>query len=175
MRFSTISDLVESEKMAQRPALVLMHVDSLDSYGDHYSGPGFGHDFGHEVATQLGNNMVQRVRDYVAKGNPVIIVDQYKDHHRYATDFFNQVPRSPLVTRMRFDEDLESWSVFERKIVAALKKLGATSVELGGIWYHPGEDSGGCAYGAEKIMRQAGFKVRPNRDILGGIDDYYEF
>lgn len=142
------------------PALVLVHVDSLGSYGTGFRGAG----------VDLGKRMALTVKSW---HGPIVIV-----HQGWNAPGAEPVMRAGAQRGayfMAFDEDVHEWEGFESDLVNWLqwKNGGNTdTVHVGGVWYN-GEGEG-CAGYTIQFLREAGFNVVPEYDLLGGEDDFQE-
>ncbi len=130
------------EAMSDKSALVIIHSDSLDSYG---------WQFGYDKADSVANSIMAKLGSY----DLVILV-----HQGLETDYTEQIERrlpsnSDVV---EFDEDVESWDVFEQELVDILRNDGIGKVWLAGAWYNSQCDSG-CVTYTRSFLTKHGFDV----------------
>lgn len=138
-------------------ALVIVHLSSLDSFTADM-GPGAGDELGYNISDAILHH-----------DGPVIVVDQ-----NWSIGYRQSRPRQMVLRRikdrrgiiwMQFDEGVEEWDPFLRKLRARLKLLQVKEVIVGGVWYDPKLKSG-CATEVYLYLRNF-FKAKVDPEIVG--------
>lgn len=153
----------ESVKSGVKRALVLVHVDSLDSYASQ-GGPAMG----------LGDNWESAMSGF--KGDTIVVSQGwYKEGNAFSREAMDAV-RGIVQSAdhvIEFDEAEEEWGPFLKELDTLLKKQGITQVDVGGIWYDPNGQEG-CATEVIQFLQKQGYKVTPREELLGCEDDIDE-
>lgn len=147
-----------------RRALLLMHVDSIESYAAAWT-DAKGRQMGRAIAEELVEEWKHAVATAKGRGDKVYVVrgGGFGGDSRYMNSLYAAIGDAEYI---EFDEAVQSWKAFEKKLIALIRRDEITEVDLGGIWY---SDCGttGCATEAGNILRRRGVKVTPDRDLLG--------
>jgi hypothetical protein len=140
-----------------KTALVIVHLSSLDS---------FTADAGPDAGGELGYNIADAILNH---DGPVIVVDQnWSLGHRESrprSEVLKKIKDRKDVIWIQFDEDVEEWDPFLRKLRARLKLLQVKEVIVGGVWYDP-KLKGGCATEVYLYLRKF-FKAQVDPELVG--------
>jgi len=146
-------------KPGVKQALVLVHVDSLDSYASQGGSIDIGEGWKYAMSKFDGDTIV------VSQG-------WHKKGGAFSRDAMNMV-RDIVGSAdhvIEFDETEQAWGPFLKKLDTLLKKLGVTSVDVGGIWYDP-QGQTGCATEVIQSLEKKGYQVTPRIELLGSDED----
>lgn len=114
-------------------ALVIVHLSSIDSYRSFC---------GRDAASELADALEQAAKETAAAGGLVYVVDQF-----WSSPLRDRVAASLKrsgASFIRFDENKTSWEWFLPRLAGRLRRDGAESVMVAGIWFDP-ELKTGCA------------------------------
>lgn len=137
-----------------RDVVVLIHVDSLDSYAAEVS---------RFSAQALREAMVLEVRENAR----VIVVTQ-----AWGSPMGSAVVEAAMKAKrtvIHFDEDTDDWGEFGVTLVRLVKKMKPGTVYVGGVWATE-HGEWGCVNEAEKILLAAGLKAEIDPDLCGWED-----
>ena len=128
--------------MAKKPvtALVLVHIDSLDSFASESS----------EQAEQLALSMEMHMKSH--KGPIVVVRQGWVLRTSYARNLLREAQQVGAYF-IKFDEDTQRWDSFLKKLRLLLDSLGVDNVEIGGLWYTDDLKSG-CVSRTYKYLRR---------------------
>lgn len=114
-------------------ALVIVHLSSLDAYA---------RQAGMDEAFALADRLKNAILGW---NGPVYVVDQRWPIDKWAKPRWELVTDVQLKREIRwshFDDTRDDWGLFVRHFRAQLIRDGVKNVVLGGVWYHPGSESG---------------------------------
>lgn len=138
-------------------ALVIVDLSSLDSYAI-------------GVGMRAAEELAERMKDAIlAHRGTVYIIDQKWRPTEWSEPRYKLVRTVELardITFIRFDDHTQDWNLFLKKFRTELTRAGVKSVELGGVWYHPGHKAGGAVGEAEEALKKS-FRVRVEPSIVG--------